>query len=335
MKKLSAICITLALVIVSLVVFVACGGGESWIVSPDKDVYTVGICQLVQHEALDLATKGFKDALQKIAAEKGKKVVFDEQNASGETTNCTTIINGFVSKKVDLIMANATSSLQTAYNATQKIPVLGTSVTDYATALGLTDFDGTTGTNVSGTTDLAPLDKQAEMIHVLCPSAKKVAILYCSAESNSKYQADVVGDKLKEWNVEAKSYPFSDSNDIAAAANKAVSECDVLYVPTDNTVASSGSIVSTIAEQAGKPVFCGEESTCKKVGGMATLTISYYNIGRITGEMAAKVLFESADVSKMQVQSDINPVYKYNEELATRYNITVPDNYVKMTADSN
>lgn len=186
MKKV----LSLLLAMLMMLALVSCGDSAA-----DEDkVYEIGICQLVQHPALDEATKGFKDALTE---KLGDKVKFDEQNASGEATNCTTITSKFVSDKVDLIMANATDALAAASQATADIPIVATSITDYATALGISDWTGKTGFNVTGTADLAPLAEQAAMLKELIPDAKNVGILYCSAEKNSKYQADVITKELE------------------------------------------------------------------------------------------------------------------------------------------
>ena len=187
--------------------------------------YTVGICQLVQHAALDAATQGFKDALTE---ELGDAVTFDEQNAQGDSNTCSTIINSFVSSDVDLILANATPALQAAQAGTNEIPILGTSVTEYGVALGIDGFDGTVGGNISGTSDLAPLDEQAAMLHELFPDAKNVGLLYCSAEANSQYQVDTVKAALEELGYTCEYYAFSDSNDLSSIATKTVSENDVL-----------------------------------------------------------------------------------------------------------
>ena len=264
----------------------------------DGQKFTIGICQLVQHAALDAATQGFEDAL---TASFGENVTFDFQNAQGDSATCATITNGFVSSGVDLIMANATPALQAAQSATDSIPVLGTSVTEYGVALGLTDFDGTVGGNISGTSDLAPLDQQAEMIVEWMPEAKKVGLLYCSAEANSQYQVDEVQKYLEEKGVTATQYAFSDSNDLSSVCQKAADENDALYVPTDNTVAANTGIVDGICRPAKKPVFAGEEGICAGCG-VATLSISYYDLGYTTGEMAVKILNGEADISTMPIE---------------------------------
>ncbi len=289
----------------------------------DGQKYTVGICQLVEHAALDAATQGFEDAL---TAQFGENVTFDFQNAQNDSATCATIANGFVSAGVDLIMANATPALQAAQAATNSIPILGTSVTEYGVALGLTDFDGTVGGNVSGTSDLAPLDQQAEMITEWLPDAKKVGLLYCSAEANSQYQVDEVQKYLEAKGVTATQYAFSDSNDLASVCQKAADENDAVYVPTDNTVAANTGIVDGICRPAKKPVFAGEEGICSGCG-VATLSISYYDLGYTTGEMAYEILVEGADVSAMEVRYAPQFTKEYNAELCELLGVTVPDGY--------
>ena len=286
------------------------------------DSYTVGICQLVQHAALDAATQGFEDAL---TAEFGDNVKFDFQNAQGDSATCATIANGFVSAGVDLIMANATPALQAAQSATNEIPVLGTSVTEYGVALGLSDFSGTVGGNISGTSDLAPLDQQADMIVEWMPEAKKVGLLYCSAEANSQYQVDEVQKYLEAKGVTATQYAFSDSNDLSSVCQKAADENDALYVPTDNTVAANTGIVDGICRPAKKPVFAGEEGICAGCG-VATLSISYYDLGYTTGEMAVKILKGEADISTMSIEyTDVTK--KYNKAVCDDLGLTAPEGY--------
>lgn len=296
-------------------------------VSAEEKSFTVGICQLVQHVALDAATQGFKDAL---VEELGDAVTFDEQNAQGDSNTCSTIVNGFVSNGVDLILANATPALQAAAAATNEIPILGTSVTEYGVALELDDFDGTVGGNISGTSDLAPLDEQAAMLHDLFPDAKTVGLLYCSAEANSQYQVDTVKVALEEMGYTCEYYAFSDSNDLSAVTTTASSECDVIYVPTDNTVASNTEIINNICQPAGVPVIAGEEGICSGCG-VATLSISYYDLGVGTGKMAARVL-NGEDISTMPVEYAPNFTKKYNAELCEALGVTIPDDYVAIEA---
>ena len=284
--------------------------------------FTVGICQLVQHAALDAATQGFEDAL---TASFGENVTFDFQNAQGDSATCATIANGFVSSGVALIMANATPALQAAQAATNTIPILGTSVTEYGVALGLDNFSGTVGGNVSGTSDLAPLDQQADMIVEWMPEVKKVGLLYCSAEANSQYQVDEVQKYLEAKGVTATQYAFSDSNDLSSVCQKAADENDALYVPTDNTVAANTGIVDGICRPAKKPVFAGEEGICSGCG-VATLSISYYDLGYTTGEMAVKILKGEADIATMPIEYT-TVTKKYNKTICDELGLTVPEGY--------
>ena len=318
MKKL----ISLILVCVMALSLCACGSSASN-ASGDK-TYTVGICQLVQHAALDSATQGFKDALTDAF---GDSVVFDEQIAAGDISTCATICNGFAADKVDLILANATPALQAAQAATDTIPVLGTAVTEYGVALDISDFTGTVGGNVSGTSDLAPLDQQAQMILDLFPSTKTVAVLYCSSEANSVYQFEKVAEYLESKGITVLEEKFTDSSDVSSVTQSACDEADVLFIPTDNVAASSAETIGNIAETAGVPVITGEEGPCA-ICGVATLTIDYYQLGRVTGEMAAKILKGESNISEMEIQYDTNPVKKYNADMAELYSVEIPADFV-------
>ena len=323
MKRMMA----LLLGVLMLLSLAACGdnGGAA-----SDGVYTIGIVQLVQHDALDAATNGFMDAVKEELGE--ENVEFDLQNASGDSANCATIVNGFVSDGVDLIMANATPALLAAANGTTTIPILGTSITDYGDALKIEGFDGVVGGNISGTSDQAPLDKQAEMVLEICPDAKNVGILYCTAEPNSVFQADKVEGYLTEKGVTVTRYTFTDSNDVASVTATACSECDAIYVPTDNTAASCGEAIHNAAAGSGVPFIAGEENACRLFG-VATLSIDYYNLGVATGKMAAKNLTGEADISEMAVEYDPDPQYKFNPVICEELGITAPDNYQPMTMD--
>ena len=311
-------------VLVVLLALLMCASVFAQGTAESSKKYTVGVCQLVQHPALDAATQGFKDALVKGL---GDAVVIDEQNASGEATNCSTIVNGFVAKNVDLILANATAPLQAAASATSKIPVLGTSITDYASALEIDGWTGTVGTNVSGTSDLAPLDKQAEMVKELFPTAKKVGLFYCSAEANSVYQVEVMEKELAKLGFETARFSFTDTNDVASVAQKAADSVDVIYIPTDNTAASNTEAIANVVIPSKTPVVAGEEGICSGCG-VATLSISYYDIGYATGEMAVSILKDGADVSKMPVQYAPQVTKKYNAAICEALGIAAPAGYV-------
>ena len=327
MKKL------LSLLCVAAMIFAlaACGGSQAPAAeapaeapAAEAQVFNVGICQLVQHPALDLATQGFKDALTE---KLGDAVTFNEQNASGDPATCSVICNQFVSDEVDLIMANATASLQAAASATNVIPILGTSITDYGTALGIEGFTGVSGTNISGTSDLAPLDGQAQMLSELFPDAKTVGLVYCSGEPNSKFQVETIAPMLTELGYTVTEYTFADSNDVANVTASACAECDVLYIPTDNTAASCTEAINNVALVEKTPIVVGEEGICKGCG-VATLSISYYDIGYETGLMAAEILTEGADISTMEIRYAPQFTKEYNAELCEILGVTVPEDYV-------
>ena len=339
MKKQSKL-LALLLACAMTLALSACGGNSATTSTPagsaapaasgsaaatgDK-TYTIGICQLVQHNALDAATKGFKDALTE---KLGDKVKFDEQNAAGDSATCATICNQFVSSNVDLIMANATPALQAATAATNSIPILGTSVTDYGTALSIADWKGTTGTNVTGTADLAPLDKQAEMIKTLFPDKKNVGILYCSAEPNSTE----ITKYLTDAGYTCKEYTFADSNDVAAVTKTACDESDVLYVPTDNTAASCAESINNIAEPAKVPIVAGESGICTGCG-VATLSIDYYDLGVVTGNMAYEVLVNGADPATTEIQFAPKTTYQYMADRCEKLGVKVPSDYVAIEVE--
>ncbi len=318
MKKVSRI-FALLLAFVMVIALVGCSAQK------EDDVYVVGICQLVQHDALDAATKGFMDAL---VEELGDKVTFDNQNASNDIPMCANIIGQFVAAEVDLILANATPALQAAAAATIEIPILGTSVTEYGVALGIENFSGVVGGNISGTSDLAPLDQQAAMVKEWFPDAEVVGLLYCSAEANSKYQVDVVKAELEQLGYTCEVFSFSDSNDLAAVVETAVVVSDVIYVPTDNTVANNTGIIDNICRPAGVPVIAGEEGVCAGCG-VATLSISYYDLGWATGKMAAQILTGKADISEMPIEYAPQFTCKYNAEICASLGLTPPsDQYI-------
>lgn len=327
MQKLAALLLTGAMALSA----VGCGTtpAKETAAGGTEQVYKVGICQLVQHEALDAATEGFKAAL---TDRFGENVVFDEQNASGDPATCATIANQFVANGVDLIMANATPALQAAVAATAEIPIVATSVTDYATALDITDWNGKTGMNVTGTADLAPLEEQAAMIKELIPDVKKVGILYNSAEANSKYQATVIEAALDSMGIAYEEFTSADSNDIALVTQTAVEACDVLYIPTDNSMASNAEIVNNIAEPAGVPIIAGEEGICKGCG-IATLSIDYYSIGYRAGEMAADILEKGENPAEMDIDFAKDLTKKYMEDRCAALNITVPEDYEAITVE--
>ncbi len=317
MKKLISLVLAAAMML---------GAGSAVTAKAEEEkTYTVGICQLVQHAALDAATQGFMDALTE---KLGDNVKFDLQNAQGETTMCSTIVTGFVANEYDLIMANATPALLAAVAATDTIPILGTSVTDYGTALAIDDMDATKGTgiNVSGTSDGVPAQQYADTVLELVPDAKNVAVLYCSAEPNSVLQADQFVACMDEKGVKTTVYTFTDSNDIQAVVTTAVEGADAMYIPTDNTAASNMTIISNVCGGVNLPIICGEEGMCG-AGGLATVSISYYDIGRVCGEMAYDILVNGADVSTMPIGYAASPAKKYDPDYAATIGFEMPEGY--------
>ena len=324
MKKL----LTLILALAMALSLVACGSSDKKDDSGEK-TYTVGVVQLVQHEALDAATKGFTDALKEALGDKVNVVV---KNASGDSNTCGTIVNGFLADNVDLIMANATPALQAAASATSTVPILGTSVTDYATALEIADWTGTVGGNISGTSDLAPLDQQVAMLQELFPNAKKVGMLFCSSEPNSKYQVDEVTKLLSNAGITCTEFAFTDSNDVSSVTQKACDASDVLFIPTDNTAASNTEAIANVVLASNTPVIAGEAGICRGCG-VATLSIDYYELGKITGQMAAKILTGEADVSTMPIQFAPSVTKQANMANCQKLGITVPADYTAQSAE--
>ena len=312
--------IAMMLAVLMLLSLTACGGDSA----KADDKFVVGVCQLVPHVALDAATQGFVDRLTELLGE--ENVTIDVKVAAGDSATCAPIVNDFVTQNVDLIMANATPAVQAAAAATADIPILGTSVTEYGVAMGIANFNGTVGGNVSGTSDLAPLDKQAAMIQEWCPTAQTVGLLYCSAEANSQYQVDTVQAYLEEMGLTVTQYPFADSNDMAAVTQTACDNSDVIYVPTDNTCASSAGIIDGICQAAGVPVITGEEGICAGCG-IATLSISYYDLGVKTAEMAAQILKGEADIATMPIGYADKQTPKYNADICAALGITPLEGY--------
>ena len=331
MKKLFAVLLA-AMMLLSMA---ACGDTEVQTPSTpaaNDGKYTIGICQFIPHPALDKATEGFMDAVKAGLGE--ENVTFDLQDAAGEASNCATIVNGMVSSEVDLIMANATPAVAAAYNATETIPILGTSVTEYGVALGIENFSGTVGSNVSGTSDLADLKLQAKMVTEWCPDAKNVGLLYCSAEANSKYQVNEVQKYLEAKGLTCKQFAFADTSDLMAVTQEAVDFSDVIYVPTDNTVANNATAIDSVCRPAKVPIIAGEAGICGGCG-IATMSIDYYDLGVKTGEMAVDILKNGADITTMKIEyTPADKVsYLYNEEICNELGITPLDGYEKLPTE--
>ena len=295
----------------------------SFTAAAEEAQYTIGVCQLVQHDALDKATQGFMDSLTERL---GDQVRFNVQNASGDSATCITIANAFIAEDVDLILANSTQALQAVYAATGDIPILGTSVTDYAAALDMDEWTGVTGTNVSGASDLAPLPEQAELLRQMFPSKRNVGLLYCSAEANSEYQATIMRGLLTAMGYICTDYTFTDTNDVFSVAHTACASSDVIYVPTDNTVASCREVIRNAVEMENTPIVGGDKGICSGCG-VATLTADYYDLGRVTGEMAYEVLVNGADVSTMPIRFSPTFAKQYNPELCALLGMEIPEGF--------
>ena len=300
----------------------ACGNKPSTPSNPDEKVFQIGIVQLAEHPAMDEATRGFKEFLTE---KLGDKVQFNVQNAQGEQTNCTTIVNQFVSSKVDLIMANATNAVKAAREATSDIPVVGTSVTDYVSC-GLVASNEAPGANVTGASDMNPVTVQVDLMKTLCPEVKTVGIVINSGEENSAIQAEEAKTAFEAEGFAVKIYSVADTNEIQTVVTAACNEVDAFYEPTDNLIAANVPTMSNITTAAGKPVICGEGGMCES-GFLATYAISYYELGRAAGEQAFNILVNGADPATTPIfffdVSNLSLVI--NEENAAELGITIPE----------
>ena len=300
----------------------ACGNEPSTPSNPDEKVFQIGIVQLAEHPALDEATRGFKEFLTE---KLGDKVQFNVQNAQGEQTNCTTIVNQFVSSKVDLIMANATNAVKAAREATSDIPIVGTSVTDYVFS-GLVASNEAPGANVTGASDMNPVNVQVQLMKTLCPEVKTVGIVINSGEENSAIQAEEAKTAFEAEGFAVKIYSVADTNEIQTVVTAACNEVDAFYEPTDNLIAANVPTMSNITTAAGKPVICGEGGMCES-GFLATYAISYYELGRAAGEQAFNILVNGADPATTPIFFfDVSQLtLVVNEENAAELDITIPE----------
>lgn len=310
MKKAISLILALAMCVCACFALSSCGTTAD---------YTVGICQLMEHESLDKATQGFIDALTEALEKEGKTVAFDTQVA-GEANLCTTVVNTLTAKNVDLLMANATPALLAAANATtnSQIPVLGTSVTDYADT-----FENNIPANVSGTSDAVPFDEQAKMMieSLGLVAGDQVGVLYCSNESNSVIQYEAVKAHFEAAGIVVKAYTFSETTELQGIVTTAANESKAIYVPSDNTVADNDAVVGTICNDKKVPVYTS-------YGGAicyASLAIDYYELGKETGKMAAEILLTGKTPADFEIKT-LTPSVSYNTELCEQLGITVPEN---------
>ncbi|MCH5317152.1 MAG: ABC transporter substrate-binding protein [Eubacterium sp.] len=326
-KSLKAIIAICLVVVLAGTIFAACSTQKP---ETGEKIYTIGICQWVEHPALDAAQQGFVAAIYDKIGQENVKI--DPQNAQEDSGNCTTIINQFVSKGVDLMLAIATPALQTASSATDQIPIVATAITEYGVALNRTLDEGKTGINVTGTSDLPPLDQQAAMIPEVLDDIRTVGIIYCSREDNSQYQVDEVSKYLKEMGIEVNVYSFAESTELQAITQKAVAENEALYIPTDNAAAKATDIIDAVARPAKCPVFAGEEGICRGCG-IVTLSINYYDIGYKAGQMAAEILLEGKDPAAMPIEYAPKFTKEYNPEICAELGIEVSEEYVAIPAE--
>ncbi|MBQ9945690.1 MAG: ABC transporter substrate-binding protein [Clostridia bacterium] len=316
MKKIFSLLLTLLML---LGIFCSCSDGSG----SDTAVYRIGICQFLEHTAVDSATEGFKAALTE---KLGDEVSFDVKNASGEKMNAQSICSGFAGDNVSLIFANSTNALAAAAEATSVIPVVACCVTDFGGTLGTALNDGKTGINVTGCSDLLPLEKQAEVINEIFPAKGTVGILYCSSETNSKYQADEISKHLSDLGFEVKVFTFVDTTDVTLVTQQAAAECDVIYTPTDNTVASNTQAINNILEPARVPLVAGNIDVAVECG-IATVGIDYYKLGYEAGLMAYEILKENRDPADMEIHFAEEYFKKYVPERAALLGIKIPEGY--------
>ncbi len=315
-KKILAITICLAL----FLGISGCGSNDG-----SNKVYKIGVLQLVQHDALDKANEGFMKALSDNGFKDGENIEVDYQNAAGDQSNCQTISDSFINDGKDLILAIGTPAAQAVANKTKDIPILVTAVTDPADA-GLVKSNEKPETNVSGTSDLTPVEEQIDLLKQIVPDAKTVGVMYCSNESNSMLQAGIAKKAIEANGMTYVEGTVSSSNEIQQVASSLVDKADVLYVPTDNMVSAGIATVAMVANEKDVPIICGESGMLAG-GALATYGIDYYNLGYKTGLQAVKILKGEAKVEDIPIEylarEDLEMAV--NEEAAKTLGITIPD----------
>ncbi len=275
---------------------------------------SVGILQLVEHAALDANYQGFVDGLKEAGYVDGENITIDYQNAQGEQANCTTIADKFVSDKKDLIFAIATPAAQAVAAKTESIPVLISSVTDPKTA-GLVDSNEKPGHNITGTSDLTPCAAQIDLIKQLYPNTKKVGMLFCSAEDNSRFQINLAEAECDKIGLSYEEYTVSNQNEVMTVVQSMVGKVDAIYAPTDNMIAATMGVVGEVAADAKIPVICGEEGMVQ-AGGLATYGLNYYQLGKQTATMAVSILKGEKKPADMAIQYLTSCDFSYNPETA-------------------
>jgi len=320
MRKLAKL-LSLLLIAVLLIASAGC--------SREKKI-TIGIIQLADHVALDNARNGFIDALRDNGYVDGENITIDYQNAQGDQSNLSAISDRFVSNKVDLVLAIATGAAQSIAGRTKDIPIVGTAITDYVSAK-LADSNERPGGNVTGTTDMNPIKEQIDLLVELVPDAKTVGVLYTSSEDNSILQAKIAKECIEKLGLKYVEVTVANSNDVQQATQAIVSQCDAIYIPTDNTFASAMPVVYGITSQSKTPVICGEAGMVEN-GGLATLGINYYNLGYQSGLMAVKILKGEAEPATMPIESASEFDFAINGAVAEEIGLEIPEHlkqYVK------
>lgn len=291
--------------------------------APAEGNFKIGVVQLAEHPALDAAYEGFVEALKEAGYEDGVNITIDYQNAQGEQANCQTIAEKFVNDKMDLVLAIATPAAQAMASKTTEIPILVTAVTDPASS-GLVDSNEAPGGNVSGTSDLTPVKEQIDLLHQLLPEAKNVGILYCSAEDNSEFQADIAMEALGALGMTGEKYTFATLDEIQAVVESMKGKVDAIYIPTDNKAAEGMATISMIATEAKLATIVGESGMVDN-GGLVTYGLSYFNLGKLTGQQAVSILKGEADTATMPIGylNAEDCEFIYNEETAQELGISI------------
>ncbi len=308
-------------------VIAGCGGGEKKAGDANKKQYQVGIVQLVEHNALDAANKGFVEGLKKRGYEEGKNINFDRQNAQADQSNLQNIGQRFVNNKVDLIYAIATPSAQTVANLTKDIPIVGSAITDYVGAKLAASNDAPKG-NVTGTSDMSPIKEQIDLMLKVFPNAKTIGTVYCSSEVNSEIQAKIMKEYAEAKGLKVETATISTVNDIQQAAQSLVGKVDVFYEPTDNVIASAMPTLVAVTDSAKKPIICGEPNMVKN-GGLITYGIDYYKLGMQSGEMAADILDGKSKPASMPIQMAKDLRVFINKKGVATLGVKIPDDIMK------
>lgn len=314
MKKMLALLMSLGLVL---------GGCSNSADNQDPNMKHVGVLQIIAHGSLDQAYEGFKDGMAEAGYVEGENVVYDFQNAEGDKSNMTTIAQKFVADEDDLILAIGTEAAQTVSQETSEIPIIGTAITDYV-EVGLADSNENPGSNVTGLSDATPMDRQIDLLLQFAPDAQNIGIIYCSSEANSKIQADQAVAEIQARGLNPIVKTVADQTVISDTLQSMVLDIDALYIPSDNTLASAMGAVETVTTDAKIPTIVAVEKMCAD-GGLASVGIDYYDLGKQTGYMAAKVLNGEADPATTPIETAEDSTIYYNEQVLNELGLTLPE----------